>query len=272
MKFDSNRAWIEAMATVRANRDLLLTVGAFFFFLPTLVSLVLTADLQLALVESMKSTDALMAFMKAHGAMLTVASVLEMVFDGFGMLVLLLLLSDRVRPTVGQALVRALQGLPGLIGLTGILMMIFMAALIVISATFGSLMIAILGETAGGLTTFIVVLAVGVIYPSARLSMAVPALVLEGLFNPLRASIWSWRATKGSGIALAMFFCLLMAGFVMISFVATLLVGPLLMMVAGQGMAFYMAAGVLSGVLAIVKWVVLTAVLYRVYRQFTKAA
>ena len=40
MKFDSNGAWLDAMAAVRANRQVLLAVAGVFFLLPTLLSTV----------------------------------------------------------------------------------------------------------------------------------------------------------------------------------------------------------------------------------------
>lgn len=272
MKFDSNRSWIEALADIRANRDLLLTVGAFFFLLPTLVSLVLTADLQVGLAKAMENTKALSAFVDQHGSTFALATSGELLVNCFGMLALLRLLSDRHRSTVGQALLAALQGIPGLMGIAALLMLIFLAALTVVAITVGSLLIMLLGQAVGGILTAIVALAVGGLYPLARLSMAPPALVLEGQINPLRAAVWSWRITKGSGVALALFYFLLSMAFGMVGLVTMLLFGPLLLAVAGQGMVFYLLAGVLNGLVSLAKWLLLTAVLYRAYRQLTEKA
>lgn len=269
MKFDSNRSWMEALADIRANRDLLLTVGAFFFLLPTLVSLVLTADLQVGLAKAMENTKALGAFLNLNGSTLALASGAELLVNAFGMLALLRLLSERHRSTVGQALLAALQGIPGLMGIAALLMLAFLAVLMVVAITLGSLLIMVLGEAVGGVVTAIVALFAGGLYPLARLSMAPPALVLEGQINPLRAAMRSWRITQGNGLALALFYFLLSMAFAMVGLVAMLLFGPLLLAVAGQGMAFYLLAAVLNGIVSLAKWLILTAVLYRAYRQLT---
>lgn len=267
MKFDSNRAWMEALAAIRTNRDLLLTVGAFFFFLPTLISLVLTANLQVGLAKAMEDAKTLAAYLNVNGSALVMASGAELLVNAFGVLALLRLLSDRHRSTVGQALMAALQGLPGLVGIAALVMLIFLGALAFLALTLGTLMIAVLGETLGGVVTALAVLVVGGLYPVARLSMAAPALVLEGHINPLRAAARSWRLTRGHGVALAVFYLLLTMAFGMVGLVAMLLFGPLLLTVAGQGLAFYLLAGVLNGLVSLVKWVILTAVLYRSWRQ-----
>ncbi|WP_374414551.1 hypothetical protein [Novosphingobium colocasiae] len=271
MKFDSNRSWMEALADIRANRDLLLTVGAFFFLLPTLVSLVLTADLQVGAAKAMEDTKALTAFVNQHGSTFALATSAELLVNAFGMLALLRLLSERHRSTVGQALLAALQGIPGLMGIAALLMLVLLTVLTVVVITLGSLLIVVLGERVGGVLTAIVALVAGGLYPLARLSMAPPALVLEGQINPLRAAIWSWRVTRGNGVALALFYFLLSMAFSMVGLVMKLLF-YLLSAVFGQGMVFYLLAGVLNGLLSLAEWLIVTAVLYRAYRQLTENA
>ena len=66
MKFDSNGAWLDAMAAVRANRQVLLAVAGVFFLLPTLLSTVFLTDVQTQILEAMNKPETVESIFSAN--------------------------------------------------------------------------------------------------------------------------------------------------------------------------------------------------------------
>ncbi|GAM05589.1 hypothetical protein [Novosphingobium sp. MBES04] len=66
MQFDSNLAWNEAVARVRANRDVLMALAGVFFLLPALLSSVFLADIQQQMMELAQDSEGLEALISAN--------------------------------------------------------------------------------------------------------------------------------------------------------------------------------------------------------------
>ena len=59
MRFDSNRAWQEAVASASANRVVLLPVAGVFFLLPGLASALFLSDVQESILANLGNQEGL---------------------------------------------------------------------------------------------------------------------------------------------------------------------------------------------------------------------
>ena len=107
MKFDMGAAWNEAMRLIAANRQVVAIVAGVFFFLPYLAFMLLFMNQMEALEAAQMANpnpEAVGAAMMAFYGQIWWAILLMVVIQAIGMLGLLALLTDRSRPTVGEAL------------------------------------------------------------------------------------------------------------------------------------------------------------------------
>ncbi|MEO7247198.1 MAG: hypothetical protein ABIW31_01985, partial [Novosphingobium sp.] len=128
MRFDSNQAWTQAVASVGANRDVILPVAGVFFLLPGLVWVWFFSDVQAAMMAGMGNPATASAAMSGMFAKIMPYLLLLVLIQSVGNMSLLGLFTDRARPTVGEAIGNALRSLPTVIG-AGIL--IFIAYLVI---------------------------------------------------------------------------------------------------------------------------------------------
>lgn len=260
MQFDSNRAWTEALAEVKANRDVLLAVAGVFFLLPSLLSAVFLTDIQAQMMQNLGKQAVLEQIMSENTGTIFGVGLGSLLMQGVGYLAVMALLGDRGRPTVGEALGRGLRALPTLALAT----LLYFAAFFLISGIIGAVL-SVLGA-AGAALTMVIVLAL-LVYTAIKFSLVVPVVVKDGLANPVAALARSWRLTRRNSVRLFGFFVLLMLGYLAISFMGmVLLIGPLAL-VLGQGKALTFIAGLVSGVIGAVASVMLTAVLAGIHAQ-----
>ncbi len=172
MTFSYDRTWADAMAMARANRAILLTVAGTFLFLPQF-ALALFAPWPEFKVFDQQALGVLFGYFQTSWPAILAATVASR----FGEAVVLLLLLDRARPTVGQSLTSA-----------GSLLLTYLVATYLVSAA----------EVAGGFL-FIV----PGIYVMGRLFLAAPAMLAEHITNPVRAVERSWQLTRGRGFLIA---------------------------------------------------------------------
>jgi Membrane domain of glycerophosphoryl diester phosphodiesterase. len=266
MKFDSNRAWQDAMAFVRANRQVLVPLAGVFFFLPTLLSTVFLNDVQTRMLEAMGKAEIVERIFSENTGLFLTLGIGGLLVQCIGYLAAMALLSDNGRPTVGEAIMAALRGLPTLIG-AGLL---GMAGMFALSLGLGVVAGGLLGMAIGPVAASgIVVIALIVItfYLAVKLSLVVPVVIIEGVMNPVAAMVRSWRLTQHNSLRIFGFFLLLGIGYVAIAFVTTIvLVGPVALL-AGEGKVLTLFTGVVSGAVGAVASVVLTAVLADTHRQ-----
>jgi len=266
MKFDSNGAWLDAMAAVRANRQVLLAVAGVFFLLPTLLSTVFLTDVQTQILEAMNKPETVESIFSANLGLFLIFGLGGMLVQVIGYLTVMTLLSDRGRPTVGEAIVVALRALPTMIGIFVLTMAATLLASMVFGLVLGALFGIILGTSVAS-AIVAVALIIALVYASIKLSLVVPVVVNEGLRNPVAAMVRSWQLTRHNSLRLFGFFVLLTIGYIAVAFMTTVvLVGPVAL-ILGQGDALTFYTGVISGVISAVTSVIFIAVLAFTHRQ-----
>lgn len=155
MRIDIGAVVREALAIWRRDRDVILAVAGVFFFVPNLaLSLLLTMDRTPVTVDAATVDDnALIATLQAqlieNAPWLAMQALAELI----GIAVLLTLLLDPARPTVGEALHSVVRRLPVLVA----------ATLLVNAAKFGGLLLLILPA----------------LYVIGRVFVVIPVLVAE---------------------------------------------------------------------------------------------
>ncbi|SFF87883.1 hypothetical protein SAMN05518801_102396 [Novosphingobium sp. CF614] len=266
MKFDSNRAWLDAIAAVNANRQVLVPVAGVFFLLPTLLSTMFLTEVQTRMLEAFGKPQVVERMFVDNLGLFVGFGIGGLLVQCVGYLSVMALLSDRGRPTVGEAIVAALKALPTLVAT----MLLTMLGMFLASMAIGVVLGGLLGLIAGtGVATVVtmVALLVGVVYVWVKLSLVVPTVVNERIGNPVTAMVRSWRLTRHNSLRLFGFYLMLAIGYVAVAFVVTLaLIGPVALL-AGQGQALTLFTGVVSGAIGAVSSVILIAVLAYTHRQ-----
>ena len=262
MKFDMGRAWNDAVALLSANRHVVLVVSGVFFFLPYLAMVLLLpgqmGDLKVG--ENGNPAAAWQAMSAFYGRVWWALLLLALI-QGIGMLGLLALLTDRTRPTVGQALgIGAKSFIPYLAAqlLQAILIVLMFVVVVGIGAATG----------VKALTALLVIVAiVGAAYLFTKFSLTIPVIAIERVMNPVRAIIRSWRLTKGNSVRLFSFYVLLL----IVVLVVTLLLGAVsgLVGVAFGATGASIVGGVVSALVNMTFVMVFLAVLAAVHRQLS---
>ncbi|TYC89443.1 lipoyltransferase [Novosphingobium sp. BW1] len=272
MQFDSNLAWSEAVARVRANRDVLIALAGVFFLLPALLSSVFLADIQQQMMALAQDSEGLEALISANLGPILAFGIGGMLVQFVGYLAVAVILGVGGRPSVGEAISLALRATPALIGATllyavGLMLASFVLGLFV---ALGSLVAGSAGASLGGAVMLIGLVGLA-IWSSVRFSLLVPAMVREGLSNPVAAMRRSWDLTGGHTPRLLGFYALLMLGYFAISFMVSLLLITPLSLVFGAGAVTNFLAGLVAGLIGAVSNVLLVAVLVRVHAQLSQA-
>lgn len=261
MKFDMGAAWNEAMRLIAANRQVVAIVAGVFFFLPYLAFMLLFMNQMEALEASQIANpdpSAVGQAMLGFYGQIWWVLLLMVVIQAIGMLGLLALLTDRSRPTVGEALAIGTK-----------LFLPYLGAQLVVSVVLGIIMLvpfavgAAVSAAAGVLIGLIAVVALAYLF--TKFMLVPPVIAIERETNPLGALGRSWRLTKGNSVRLFLFIFLLL--------VAIIVVGSVVSMVVGLVFALFGATGALigqaivSGLLNAVWVVIFLAVLAAIYRQ-----
>lgn len=257
MQFDMSRAWNEATELLRANREVTWTVAGVFFFLPGFAQSLLMPEIrppagadQQAMIEYATKLYASIA------PIFLVTTLIQLV----GSLTLLSLLRDDSKPTVGEALK---TGAIGLLPYIGVYLIMTVAMTIAIVLAFAV-------PAALGLTWLAVVLVVALvpvlIYASVKLSLVTPVIAIERQMNPIAIIQRSWRLTKGNSLRLFLYYFLLVVVYLVLALVVGGIAG-LLLALFGQGTAFDIGSGIVSGLVAAAASLVFTAVVAAIHRQ-----
>jgi hypothetical protein len=241
-----------------------------FFFLPGLVAALFLAEYQAemaasvaAVVAAPKNPAALQQMLHAYGSIAPYVIGL-LLLQSLGYMAMLALLTDRRRPTVGEAMAIGARSLPALIGA----IVIFFLGYVVASLPLGVILIGCIAGlgtqfgTAIGLTIDMVLLIVVV----TRLSLTLPVIVIEGLHRPFAALQRSWRITGGSSLRLLAFYMMLAIAYIVVTLALNALLS-LLSAAMGMGESYVLLAGAISGVIGALTSIVLTAILAAVHRQ-----
>lgn len=256
--FDSNRAWQDALALIKGNRDLLLALAGVFVVLPAFAVAVLRPQ-----PEPAKGADpaaflaTLGEYYQANAPILVLAGLIHVA----GTLAMLTLFTDASRPTVGEAIKRGFMRMPTVV-MAQLVLGMAVGAMLLVPVMLGELL------KSPGLMVFGIVAAIGLgIWAMTRLSLIPPTVIVEGQANPLRAIARSWELTEGNGWRLLAFYALLTIAFL----VSTGLISG--MVQAGLGLVISGQAAILGSTLVAtcieaVMTVCFTAVAAAAYRQF----
>lgn len=266
MKFDSNRAWGDAMAAVRANREVLLALGGVFFLLPTLLSTVFLTDLQTQIMESMNKPQVMNRLMSDNMGLLLGFGLGGMLAQMIGYLSVTALISDRGRPTVGESIGAGLRALPSLFAVGVVGFVGTMLATVAFSMLLVGLFTLVGAASAGSILAILLVL-LALTYASVKFSLVVPVIVNDEIGNPIAAMARSWRLTRGNSLRLFGFYTLLMVGYFALALISTLVVVGPVMLVLGQGNIAVLVMGLVSGAIGAAASIVLAAVLSQTHRQ-----
>jgi membrane-anchored glycerophosphoryl diester phosphodiesterase (GDPDase) len=261
MKFDMGAAWNEAMRLIAANRQVVAIVAGVFFFLPYLAFMLLFMNqmeaLEAAQIANPNPEAVGAAMMEFYGQIWWVI-LLMVVIQAIGMLGLLALLTDRSRPTVGEAL-----------AIGGKLFLPYLGAQLVVSVVLGIIMLlpfavgAAMSVTAGVLLGLIAL--VVLCYLFTKFMLVPPVIAIERQTNPLAALGRSWRLTKGNSVRLFFFIVLLLLAIVVVGGVVSMIVGLVFALFGAT--AALIGQAIVSGLLN-AAWVVLfLAVLAAIHRQ-----
>ena len=257
MKLDMGNAWNEATGMIFANRELVAIIAGIFVFLPAIALAVIAPEIVAgpAEINPDDPMTALADFYTANGLWIFIIAIINAV----GSLSLFALFTDN-RPTVGDAITTGIKSLlPYLVA--QILLVLCLA--IVLGVPFG-LAASLAGPVAGILVGILA--AVVLLYVMVKCSLLAPAMVIDGILNPVNALQASWRATKGNSLRLLLFFFLLGLAVAVVAIVFGLVTGLVVAML-GTGSVAAMVGGALNGLMSAVWAVMIVAVLSATYRQ-----
>ena len=220
MKLEMNRAWNDAVRLLRVSREVTLVIAGAFFFLPYFAFMLLTPDPLAGLREDATPDGKLVAarLWDFYGHVWWIVLIV-LIVQAVGMIGLIALLTDRRRPTVGEALRLGGLRMPSYIAaylLVGFALAVLMMVISILAGTTGSAAI-------GALGVLIVIFAFALLF--VRLSLVAPVLAKEGVANPLTGLRRSWALTSRNGWRLFVFFFLLIVAYIVVGLVASMLFG-----------------------------------------------
>jgi hypothetical protein len=178
---------------VSANRDMLVAIAGVFFLLPGLIAAVVLPTPELTSgMDQAAMTDVFVKFYNAAAPILLVLSLPMLL----GYLVLLVMLLDRDRPTVGAAIVVGIRLLPS-----------YLATQIVTSVALSMLWLTVLTGLTLVLPQVLAVLVsiLAMIYPLVRVVLIGPEMVAQRLRNPIRAIVAGLARTRGHGLKILLY-------------------------------------------------------------------
>jgi len=261
MKFDMTAAWSEAVRLLAANRQVIAVVAGVFFFLPYVAFMLLFTNQMSALEASQAANpdpeamgQAMMGFYGDIWWIVLIAAVIQ----GIGMLGLLTLLSDRARPTVGEALKTGAKLLLPYFG-AQLLISVLLGLLILLPIAIGTAVSATAGVLVG------IVAVVVFLYLFTKFLLTPAVIAIERQANPLTALGRSWRLTKGNSVRIFLFVFLLFVAVAVVGGVFSMVVG--LVLALGGAEAAVIGQAVISGLVNAVFYVLFLGVLAAIYRQ-----
>lgn len=228
MKFDMGQAWTTATSLIGKNKDVILVVAGVFFFLPYLASALLMPEAMAPQAANPEDMQAMMdAVMQTYADYWWVMLII-FVMQGIGTLALLVLLTDRARPTLGDALKRGATAFPSYF-VTNILAAI---AIVLIVALPVGLVVSVGGAIFAALAIFLIFPLI--FYLMVKFSLIMPAIAIDGILNPVAAIARSWRLTKGNSFRLFLFFVLLFVAVIVVSLLVTMVLGVVFAAMGGE--------------------------------------
>lgn len=265
-KLDMGRAWTLATGLIGANRDTIGAIAGLFFFLPSLITAIFVPELanpQSAAPPSGADPDAAMQALMSQMTAVYAANwpllLGVLVIQFVGSMSLLALLTDRGRPTVGEALGTGIKSIPA-----------YLAAQIISSLGAGiaaGVPFGIIAAVAPPAVTVIagLVLLIAIIYMFIKFALIAPVIAIEGERNPIAALKRSWQLTKGNSLRILLFLFLLMFT---IGIIATLVSAVLTLILSALGEPVAtIGTNVVSGLVNALVTVIFLVVTVAIHRQ-----
>lgn len=257
---DGLSAWQNAARMVTANREMLMAIAGVFFMLPALLFAVMVPQPDLPQGLTGKAAfEALSDYYGAASPYLLVVTVLQLA----GMLAVLIVMTDRTRPTVGQAIGRGFRGsLPYLVAqlLYGLALGVGLGIVLALGSLTGISAVA---------AALIIIAGAFAINVFLRLLLIAPVLAVEGERNPLAAIRQSWRLTRGQVWRMGAFFGLALVLFLVVSSLIMMFVGIVLALVT-QGDLQRVLADAVSSAITAVALVYFAGMLAAVHQQLSQ--
>ena len=256
-KLDISEAWASATRLVAANRDMLMAIAGVFFLLPSLLLSVVMGDPTVAAGTDPKQAMTILAETYLSAApLLVLVSLLQMA----GTLTVLIVMTDRARPTVGRAIRRAAGATPPYLGAQVLIGVVVGLSFVVLAS-----LVAMTGSPV--LTATVSIVLIGAMaWIGLRVSLVAPILACEGERNPLHAIRRSWQLTRGNAGRLATFILLAMLLFAVVYGLIMMFVGVVLVLMTGGEVQRVLAATVSSAISA-AALVYFAAMIAAVHRQ-----
>ena len=262
MKIDTTRAWEGAMKLLGSNKDVILVVAGVFFFLPTVVIGLLAPEILDPFAgQEPETPEQVMALMESLPIGFWIANLVISLIQAAGVLALFRLLTDKARPTVGEALSFGGRALPSYIGAQFLQLIAFALMIGIPVAILG----AVLGPAGGFAAILLAVPAFFFLF--TRFSMVSPIIGIERQLNPLAALRQSWHMVKGNTVRLFIFYLLLFVCMIVISLIGAALVGLVFALFGEQVQAI--GGTLLSGLMSAFIATVFVTVLAAVHRQLS---
>lgn len=269
MRFDGNRAWTEAMAAARANREVLAVLAGVFLLLPQLAIALLYGDHQRAIYEGLQHLDdpVVKGQVQAHLQVLAPPSLLSTLVQLTGEMAILAMLTDPARPTVAEAIRIAGRAVPALIGTALVAALLYVVAGGGIAVVFG----VIAGLTGQGAIASLAAVAVVALvgWGLVRLSLVMPAILVDRIGHPWRVIGRSLALTRGNAGRLGWFYLMLGLAYVVLVIAVGGAISALAALALGKGSAPVVEALVGAG-LSAAGGAVFTAVIAMVHRQLAE--
>lgn len=270
-KLDMGKAWTQTTALIGSNRDTISAIAGLFFFLPSFASALLVPELanppQPAgpsgadpAVAMRALADQMTALYADNWPLLVGLSIVQFV----GSMSLFALLTDRGRPTVGEALGTGLRSIPTYLAaqlLTALGAGIAIGLPIGLAAALAPPPVAVLVLLAG-----IVVL----VYVFIKFALIAPVIAIEEERNPVSAITRSWQLTKGNSFRILLFLFLLIFT---IGIIAALVTGTLGLILSAFGEPVAtIGTDVVGGLVNALFTVVILVVTVAIHRQLAGAS
>lgn len=263
MKFDMGRAWNDALALLMGNKDVVLVVAGVFFFLPYFAIMLFLPQEMAALqnpnaqADPEKMMEMLGNFYSSYWWVFVLLGLLQ----ALGMLGLMTLLTDRRRPTLGEALAIGAKYLPTYIAaqlLQGFAIGLIVVIPIALGAAMGSVAVAALLGLIG---------VIAAVYLFTKFSLASPVIAVEQTANPITALGRSWRMTKGNSLRIFGFYALLLVAFMVVSGVVSIVFGVGFALMGSE--AAMIGNGFVSALVNAIYAALFSGILVAIHRQLS---
>lgn len=273
MTFDMNRTWSATLALLSANGQLLAIIAGVFLLLPGTLFYVALPDVMTTLAnQTNPDPDQVLAMLRAAAVPMVVMGLVMFVAQMIGYLAMIALMGDD-RPTVGEALRRALAYLPTTIGVTLLLLLGYVLVALACALVLGLIIAgatAVGGTVLAGVLAFLGVIAMmGVIfYFATRFILTMPIIALDGITGPLAVCKRSWALTKSNALKIFFFYVLIFAAYIVIAMILSSVFGVVAGLL-GNGTGAALVLGLSNGLIGAAVAMLFSAIMVAMHRQLS---